>query len=438
VLVERGRIRAVGTDVRVPAGTERIDARGLHLTPGLIDAHSHTATDGGINEGGQNITAEVRIGDFLEADDIALYRELAGGLTAAHVLHGSANVIGGQSQMIKLRWGLGDEALKFDGWPATIKFALGENPKQSNFNAMPPTRYPQSRMGVEQLIRDRFLAAREWMAEQRSGRMANGLPARRDLELEAIAEVLRGERTIHAHAYRQDEILMLMRLCEEFGIRVGTFQHILEGYKVADEMARHGAGGSTFSDWWAYKMEVIDAIPFNGALMREAGVLVSFNSDSDELARRLNSEAGKAVKYGGVPEEEALQFVTINPAKQLRIDGRVGSIEPGKDADLAVWSGPPLSSLSRCEQTWIDGRRYFDRAEDGRLRQEQARTRAALIQKALADPGGAAAGAGGRRGRSSHDQADVHDHETAGLPNAANDPEALADGEEHTCAEGGR
>jgi N-acetylglucosamine-6-phosphate deacetylase len=225
--------------------------------------------------------------------------------------------------------------------------------------------------------------------------MANGLPVRTDLELEALGEVLEGKRTIHCHSYRQDEILMLMRLTEEFGIRVGTFQHILEGYKVADVMKQHGAGGSSFSDWWAYKMEVIDAIPYNGALMHDAGVLVSFNSDSDELARRLNTEAGKAVKYGGLSDDEALRFVTINPAKQLKVDRRVGSIEPGKDADLALWSGPPLSALSRCEQTWVDGRRYFDRTEDLAMRADQARLRAALIQRVLeGDDGG---GGGGPR-----------------------------------------
>jgi imidazolonepropionase-like amidohydrolase len=443
VVVERGRIRAVGKDVSIPAGALRVDARGMHLTPGLVDAHSHGATDGGINEGGQNTSAEVRIGDFIEAGDIAIYRELAGGLTAAHVLHGSANAIGGQSQLIKLRWGMGDEALKFEGWAPTIKFALGENPKQSNFpgpTGQPSTRFPQSRMGVEQLIRDRFTAARAYLAERKSGRMANGLPFRRDLELEAIGEVLTGERTIHCHAYRQDEILMLIRLAEEFGIRVGTFQHVLEGYKVADAMARHGAAGSSFSDWWAYKMEVIDAIPYNGALMRDAGVLVSFNSDSDELARRLNTEAGKAVKYGGVPEEEALKFVTLNPARQLKVDSRIGSIEPGKDADLALWSGPPLSAFSRCEQTWIDGRRYFDRSEDLGMRRDQARLKAALVQRVLGDEGGGGGGGALARREPRHDEADGHDHaqDEGGFRTAADDFGGAGESEQHDCAGEGR
>jgi imidazolonepropionase-like amidohydrolase len=446
VVVERGKIRSVGTGERAPAGALVVDARGMHLTPGLIDAHSHSGTDGGINEGGQNTTAEVRIGDFIEPADIAIYRELAGGLTAAHILHGSANAIGGQSQLIKLRWGMADEDLKFEGWPGTIKFALGENPKQSNFpgaNGQASTRFPQTRMGVEQLIRDKFTAAREYLAEKRAGKMAGGLPFRKDLELEAIGEILEGRRIIHCHSYRQDEILMLIRLSEEFGIQVGTFQHILEGYKVADAMARHGAGGSSFSDWWAYKMEVIDAIPYNGALMHNAGVLVSFNSDSDELARRLNTEAGKAVKYGGVPEEEALKFVTWNPARQLKVESRVGSIEPGKDADLALWSGPPLSAYSRCEQTWIDGRRYFDRAEDLAMRETQGRLKAALIQRVLeGDDGGGGGGPGARR-QPRHDWADGHDDGSHGFRTAADEVEALEFGgatesEARTCAGGHR
>ena len=383
----------------MPAGAIVIDATGEHLTPGLIDCHSHTATDGGVNEAGQTISAEVRIGDFIDANDINIYRELAGGLTEAHVLHGSANAIGGQSQLIKLRWGLGPEAMKCAGWKPTIKFALGENVKQANWGERFTTRYPQTRMGVEQLIRDEFEGAREYKEAWARGKDARGLPPRRDLELDAIAEVLDGTRTIHCHSYRQDEILMLMKLCDEFKVPMGTFQHILEGYKVADEMAKRKIGGSTFSDWWAYKSEVIDAIPYNGAIMHDVGVVVSYNSDSDELARRLNSEAGKAVKYGGVSADEALKFVTINPAIQLKVQDRVGSIEVGKDADLALWSGPPLSVRSRCEQTWIDGRKYFDRALDQKQRADEAKLRAAIEQRVLleSDPGGPSMG-GGRRG----------------------------------------
>jgi len=398
VVVREGRIAAVGTDVKPPGRALVIDAHGQHLTPGLIDCHSHTATDGGVNEAGQTITAEVRIGDFIDANDMAIYRELAGGLTAAHVLHGSANAIGGQCQLIKLRWGLGPEQMKFEGWKPTIKFALGENPKQANWGERFNTRYPQTRMGVAQLIRDEFEAANEYRATWKRGKDAAGLPPRRDLELDAMAEVMAGTRTIHCHSYRQDEILELIHLCDEFHVPMGTFQHILEGYKVADEMAKRHIGGSTFSDWWAYKSEVIDAIPYNGAIMHDQGVVVSFNSDSNELARRLGPEAGKAVKYGGVSEEEALKFVTLNPAIQLKVQDRVGSIEVGKDADLALWSGSPLSPRSRCEQTWIDGRKYFDRTEDLARRESERKLRAEIEQRVLADSDTGGGGAAGRRG----------------------------------------
>jgi N-acetylglucosamine-6-phosphate deacetylase len=384
VIVERGKIVAVGTDLAIPANAKVIDCTGKHLSPGIIDCHSHIATDGGVNESGQAITAEVRIGDFIDSSDIEIYRQLAGGVTAANILHGSANPIGGQNQVIKFRWGaLGDE-LKFADAPPGIKFALGENVKQSNWGERFTSRYPQSRMGVEQIVRDAFLAARQYRAKQHAWReRREGLPPRVDLELEAIAEIVEGKRLIHCHSYRQDEILALLRTCQEFGVQIATLQHILEGYKVADEMARQGVMGSTFSDWWAYKFEVFDAIPFNGALMRSTGVVVSFNSDDAELARRLNLEAAKAVKYGGVPPADALQFVTLNPAKQLRIDNRVGSLEPGKDADLVVWSGSPLSGFSRCEQTWVDGRKYFDLEEDRTRRAEAKRMHAALVQKVL-------------------------------------------------------
>lgn len=397
VLIENGKITAVGT-LSASANATVIDGTGKHITPGLIDCHSHIATDGGINESGQTISAEVRISDFINPDDISIYRQLAGGLTASNILHGSANTIGGQNQVIKLRWGASPEELKFAGAPPGIKFALGENVKQSNWGDQFTTRYPQSRMGVEQLVRDEFKAALDYKARWDAWKKSKkGIPPRRDLELDAIVEILNGERLIHCHSYRQDEILALMRTCEDFGVKIASFQHILEGYKVAEAMAAHGVGGSSFSDWWAYKIEVWDAIPYNGALMHNAGVVVSFNSDDAELARRLNWEAAKAVKYGGVPEEEALKFVTINPATQLHVQDRVGSIEVGKDADLVLWSGPPLSTLSICEQTWVDGRKYFDRAEDLLRRAENERMRAALIQKAL-DTGETSDGPPGRKG----------------------------------------
>jgi len=342
------------------------------------------ATDGGVNESGQAITAEVRIGDFIDARDIAIYRQLAGGVTTVNILHGSANPIGGQNQVIKLRWGSAPEMMKFAEAPAGIKFALGENVKQSNWGDRYTTRYPKSRMGVEQIIRDEFLAARQYHDRRRDWETSReGLPPRRDLELDAIVEVLHRDRWIHCHSYRQDEILALLRVLERFQVQIGTLQHILEGYKVADVMQRHGAMASAFSDWWAYKIEVYDAIPYNGSLMHDMGIVVSFNSDDRELARHLNHEAAKAVKYGGVSPEEALKFVTLNPAKQLRIDEFVGSLEPKKDADLVVWSGDPLSTLTRCEQTWLDGRKYFDIEEDRKQRPKWQEMKSTLVQKIL-------------------------------------------------------
>jgi len=384
LLVAGGKVAGVGTRLAVPEGAVVVDATGMHITPGIIDCHSHTAIDGDVNEGTQTISAEVRIGDVIDPDDISMYRQLAGGVTTSNILHGSANAIGGQNQVIKFRWGGTAEELKFADAPPGVKFALGENPKQSNWGEQFTSRYPQTRMGVEQIIRDAFQAAREYEARHQAyDKSRRGMPPRRDLELDAIVEVVRGDRLVHSHSYRQDEIEMLMRVTEDFGFRVATFQHVLEGYKVADQLAAHGAGGSSFSDWWAYKFEVYDAIPYNGALMYHEGVVVSFNSDSNELARRLNTEAAKAVKYGGVPPVDALKFVTLNAAIQLRIDHRVGSLEPGKDADFAVWNGPPLSTYSRCEQTWIDGTQYFDYQDEASRRDEVRAERALLIQRVL-------------------------------------------------------
>ena len=383
LLIDNTGIVAVGKDVVIPEGTQIIDVQGMHISPGIIDCHSHMATDGGVNEGSQAITCEVRIGDFVDANDITIYRQLAGGVTAANILHGSANPIGGQNQVIKLRWGMTGEDMKFAEAPQGVKFALGENVKQSN-SPRTASRYPQTRMGVEQLFRDSFEAARDyakkmdaWQTDRR------GLPPRRDLELDALREIVEGHRWIHCHSYRQDEILALLRILEEYDVTIGTFQHILEGYKVADEMAKHGAMASAFSDWWAYKFEVYDAIPQAGALMHNQGVVVSFNSDDGELARHLNQEAAKAIKYGGVPREEALKFVTLNPARQLRIEHLVGSLEPGKHADFVVWNGDPLSNFTRCEQTWIDGRRYFHRDEDAQMQAQSLQKRNTLIQKIL-------------------------------------------------------
>ncbi|WP_302118174.1 amidohydrolase family protein [Allorhodopirellula heiligendammensis] len=381
VLIEDGKIIAIEDHIQLKKGDDCviIDATGKHLTPGLIDCHSHAATDGGINESGQAITSEVRIADFIDPTDITVYRQLAGGVTTANVLHGSANPIGGQNQVVKFRWGDSMDDFVFTGAPAGIKFALGENVKRS------PSRYPNTRMGVEQLLRDQMLAAREYAVAHRRWQAGERgtLPPRVDLQLQAIAEIQAGKRWIHCHSYRQDEIVATLDVLDEFGIKIGSLQHILEGYKVADAMVKHGAMASSFADWWAYKFEVYDAIPYNGVLMHRAGVVVSYNSDDPELGRHLNTEAAKAVKYGGVRPTEALKFVTLNPAKQLRIEDRVGSIEVGKDADLVLWSGPPLSTTTRCEQTWIDGRPIFDLDSNARLRKRDQTWRNQLIQELL-------------------------------------------------------
>jgi imidazolonepropionase-like amidohydrolase len=383
ILIRDGKIAEIGESISIPKDAEVISVKGKHISPGIIDCHSHMATDGGVNESGQAITAEVRIGDFIDPSDIVIYRQLACGVTAANVLHGSANPIGGQNQVIKLRWGASMEEMVMNEAPPGIKFALGENVKQSNRGS---GRYPGSRMGVEQIIRDQLMAARLYDSEHKRYRNGNreGLPPRKDLQLEALAEVLRHERWVHCHSYRQDEIITFLDVLEEFNVQVGTLQHVLEGYKVTERLKRHGAMASTFADWWGYKFEAFDAIPHNGALMHRGGVNVSFNSDFAELGTHLNTEAAKAVKYGGVSEEDALRFVTLNPAMQLRIADRTGSIEVGKDADLVVWSGPPLSTMARCEQTWIDGRQYFSLQQDAELRVRDSQIRASLIQEVLA------------------------------------------------------
>lgn len=382
LLVTAGKITAVGPGLKAPGGATVVDGKGLHLTPGIIDCHSHTAISRGVNEGSHAVTCECRIGDVVDATDVALYRELAGGVTTANLLHGSANPIGGQNQVIKFRWGALPEEMKFEGAMPGVKFALGENVKQSNWGERFTTRYPQTRMGVEELIRDRFRAAQEYDA---AARRKDPLPFRRDLQLEALSEIVNNKRLIHCHSYRQDEVLALLRVTNEFKIQVGTLQHILEGYKVADEIAAAKIGGSTFADWWGYKVEAFDAIPYNAAMMASRGVLTTINSDSPDLARRLNTEAAKSMKYGGMLPEEAIKLATINAAKQLRIEGKVGSLEPGKDADFVIWSGDPLSNYTHANQTWIDGRKYFDRAEDISARKSYAAQREALEQKALAE-----------------------------------------------------
>jgi imidazolonepropionase-like amidohydrolase len=370
IVMRGGRIEAVGPDAAIPPDAQVVDATGLFVSPGIIDAHSHIAADS-INEGGTTVSSMTGIEDVLNPTDVDIYRDLAGGLTTANVLHGSANPIGGKNAVIKLRWGKARaKELLFEGAMPGIKFALGENPKDMRqFGQQGPRRYPVTRPGVELVIRDAFTRARAYQQawrdyEKRRKAGEDVLAPRRDLQLEPLVEILEGRRLVHAHGYRADEMLMLIRLAEEMGFKIATFQHVLEGYKIAKEIAAHGAGASTFSDWWGYKVEVVDAIPHNAALMVRKGVLVSINSDSAEHARRLNTEAAKAIKWGGLTEDEALALVTINPAKQLRIDARVGSLEPGKDADVVVWTHHPLSTYAVADRVYIDGTLYYERQAD--------------------------------------------------------------------------
>lgn len=387
VLIRNGKIAKVGPNL--PAGNATvIDGKGLHVTPGIIDEHSHIAISRGVNEGSHAVTAEVRIGDVINSEDISIYRQLGGGVTASQLLHGSANPIGGQSGLIKLRWGWLPEEMKIETPDGFIKFALGENVKQSNWGGENTIRYPQTRLGVEQLMKDAFQAALDYRAHQKrweSGERAGLLPRRRDLQLETLLEILDRKRFVTCHSYQQGEILMLMRLAESLGFRINTFTHVLEGYKIANEIAAHGASGSTFSDWWAYKYEVIDAVPYNAALMNEAGINVCINSDDAEMGRRLNQEAAKAVKYGGVSEEDALKMVTLNPAKALHLDNRMGKIMAGMDADVVIWSDHPLSIYAVAQKTFIDGRLMFDLEKDEEMRSAIRQERTRLIRKMIAD-----------------------------------------------------
>jgi imidazolonepropionase-like amidohydrolase len=393
LILANGKIEEIGTDLSTPAGYQVIEGADMHLTAGIIDEHSHIAVNGGLNEMSDAITSEVHIADVLNPDDIAIYRSLAGGVTTANLLHGSANPIGGQSQVIQLRWGESAEGLKFTQAHQGIKFALGENVKQSNWGERYTRRFPQSRMGVKALMSDAFNAARDYQddqaqyAELRSREKRKQLSPRPDYRLQAIAQVLNGERDVHIHSYVQSEILMFLRLAEAYDFKVTAFTHVLEGYKLAPELAAHGAGASTFADWWAYKFEVYDAIPQNACLMMNAGVLTSINSDDFEMQRRLNQEAAKSVKYCDMSQEDAWNMVTINPAKQLGIDAITGSVEEGKQADLVLWDANPLSVYAKSQAVWIGGKRYFDRAEDKQMTQAIADERQALIQKILgSDP----------------------------------------------------
>lgn len=395
VYVVEGKIVRIAPNIDAPAGAfaKVIDAKGKHLTPGIIDEHSHIALTNGVNEGTQASSAEVRMGDVINPEDINIYRQLSGGVTMAQLLHGSANPIGGQSALIKLRWGASAEEMKYEKAEGFIKFALGENVKQANWGDAMNKRFPQTRMGVEQVYNDYFTRAREYDKQWAEfGKLSpkqiekdKRVSPRRDLELEALAEILNKKRFITCHSYVQSEINMLMHIADSFGFKVNTFTHILEGYKVADKMKAHGVNASTFSDWWAYKNEVMEAIPHNAAILTKMGVTTAINSDDAEMARRLNQEAAKSIKYGGLSETEALKLVTLNPAKMLHVDDKVGSIKVGKTADLVVWSDNPLSVYAKAEQTIIDGQIYFDRMEDARLRQELKAERARLINLLVAE-----------------------------------------------------
>lgn len=389
VYLEGGKIKLVGKDLSVAAGTKEIDGTGKHVTSGIIDEHSHIAISRGVNEGTQAVTAEVSISDVVNSEDINIYRQLAGGVTTSQLLHGSANPIGGQSAIIKLRWGKLPEEMKVQDAAGHIKFALGENVKQSNWGEYFTSRFPQTRMGVEQVFYDAFYRAKAYKAEWadyngRSKKDKGATRPRRDLELETLVEILDSKRFVTCHSYVQQEINMLMHVADSMGWQMNTFTHILEGYKLTDQMKEHGVSGSTFSDWWAYKYEVNDAIPYNAALMHEAGVNVGINSDDAEMGRRLNQEAGKTVKYGGVSQEEAWKFVTLNPAKMLKLDKQMGSLKAGKDADVVVWSDNPLSIYARAEQTYIDGIPYFTIQSDKVARETLSKERNRLIQKMIA------------------------------------------------------
>ncbi len=386
ILLKGGKISAIGKNLSA-GGARVIDAQGKHVTPGIIDEHTHIGAFS-INESGHNSTAEVRMADVVNPDDIDIYWNLAGGVTSAQLLHGSANPIGGQSAVLKMKWGASVDEMVLED-KKFIKFALGENVKQSNWQSF--SRFPQTRMGVEQVFVDYFQRAKEYQALKKSGK-----PYRKDEEMETLVEILNGERYISCHSYVQSEINMLMTVADNMGFKVNTFTHILEGYKVANKMKEHGVGGSTFSDWWAYKYEVNDAIPYNAAIMHDAGVVVAINSDDAEMSRRLNQEAAKIVKYGGVSEEDALKMVTLNPAKLLHMDDRTGSLKVGKDADVVVWSDHPLSVKARAEQTIIEGTVYFDKARDKELRKKLQEEKSKLTAMLLADDSGGG-GKGGRK-----------------------------------------
>ena len=389
VLIQNGKITQIGQNIAVPAGATIVDATGKFLMPGIIDPHTHMMSDA-TNEGSLSVTSMVRITDVLNPTAANIYRALAGGVTTINILHGSANTIGGQNATVKLKFGEDVKDMLFPGAPPGIKFALGENVTRKNSNQIvipgqPTTRrYPTSRMGQEEVLRDAFTRARDYKStlDEYKVRVAKGeknlVPPRRDLELEPLVEVLEGRRLVHAHSYRSDEMLMLLNVADEFGFKVATLQHGLEGYKIASEIAKHGAGLSSFADEWSYKIEAYDAIPYNVAILMRHGVVATINSDSDERIRRLNIDAAKLMRYGGLTEDEALSTITINGAKQLGVSDKVGSIEVGKDADLGLWNNHPLSVYANVDKVFIDGKVFFDRQQDLAQRDQKAKERAEL------------------------------------------------------------
>ena len=389
--VKEGKIFALGESINTQndENTTIVDLEGKHISPGIIDEHSHIAIQSGVNEGSNAITSEVRIGDVINPEDINIYRQLSGGVTAAQLLHGSANPVGGQSAIIKMRWGQPAEKMKIKSAPGFIKFALGENVKQSNWGWRYSIRYPQTRMGVEQIYYDAFTEAKEYqktidtyalLSKKDKSKLVK---PKKNLQLDALSEIINEKRFITCHSYIQSEINMLMKMADSMGFKINTFTHILEGYKVADKMKQHGAGASTFSDWWAYKFEVRDAIAYNACLLSKMGVITAVNSDDAEMGRRLNQEASKAIKYGGCSENEAIKLVTINPAKLLHIDNITGSLKVGKDADIVVWNNSPLSIYSRVEQTYVDGLLLYDEKTQNELFKENERKRSKLITEMI-------------------------------------------------------
>ena len=392
VVIRGGKISEMGPEVQAPAGAQIIDAAGQYLMPGIIDPHSHIGADS-VNEGSISVSSMVDIHDVLNPEAVSIYRALAGGVTTVCVLHGSANAIGGLSAVIKTRWGQDAQGLLVEGAKPILKMALGENVKRAGTaltvygDSQPAPRYPATRMGTEDVIREAFTEARAYQRtwkeyQARRARGENPLPPRRDLKLEPLVAVLEGRCLVHAHCYRADEILMLLKLADEFHFKIAALIHVLEGYKVAKEIAAHGAGATTFSDWWSYKVEAADAIPYNAALMMRKGVLVSLNSDDPELMRHLNTEAAKTMKYGGLSEDEALATITINPARQLGLASRIGSIEPGKDADLVIFDKHPLSNFAKVQKVFIDGQLYFDRSRELSGRGEREARKRALMERA--------------------------------------------------------